>query len=59
MPRAEHIRQLADLLRIGDRLVERHGEIVRAEDGQIRVGRLELLIRMTVDDGEIVVIVLL
>ena len=28
VPRAEHICQLADLLRVGDRLVERHGEIM-------------------------------
>ena len=28
VPRAEHIRQLANLLRVGDRLVERHGEIM-------------------------------
>ena len=57
--RAEHVRQLANLLRVGDRLVERHGEIVRAEDGHIRVGRLELLIRVAVDDGEVIVVVFL
>ena len=57
--RAEHIRQLAHLLRVGDRLVERHGEIVRAEDGHIRVFRLQLLVRMAVDDREIVVVILL
>ena len=35
MPRAEHVRQLADLLRVFDRLVERLGEVVRAEDRDV------------------------
>ena len=31
----QHIRQLADLLCVGDGLVEGHGEVMRAEDGDV------------------------
>ncbi len=57
--RAQHVRQLAHLLRVGDGLVEGHGEVVRAQNGQVGVVGLQILIRMSVDHGEVVVVVLL
>ena len=41
--RAQHVRQLTDLLGVGDGLVERIGEVVRAQDGQVRVVGLQVL----------------
>ena len=38
----EHIGELADLLRVGDRLVEGHGEVVRAEYRDVGVAALEV-----------------
>ena len=57
--RAEHICQLADLLRVFNGLIERLIEVVRAEYGEVCVIALELLVGVSVDDGEIVVVVLL
>ena len=57
--RAEHICQLADLLRVFNGLIERLIEIVGAEYGEVRVVALELLVGVSVDDGEVVVVVLL
>ena len=57
--RAQHVRQLTDLLRVGDGLVERLGEVVADQNGQVRVVALFLLEAVAVDDGQIVVVVLL
>ena len=59
MTRSEHIGQLSDLLRVFDRLIERHIEVVRAKDCKIGIVGFQLLIGMSVDDGEIVVVILL
>ena len=55
----EHVRELTDLLRVADGLVERHGEVVRAENGEVRVRALHFLERVAVHDGETVVVILL
>ena len=59
LARAQHICELAHLLRVLDRLIERLIERVRAQDGEVGVLALELLIAVPVDDGEVVVVVLL
>ena len=55
----KHVCELANLLSIGYRLIEGNGEIVGAEDGKIGVVALQLLIGMTVYNGEIVIVVFL
>lgn len=44
MSRAEHVCQLADLLCVFDRLVERLIEVVGAEYREVRVVALELFV---------------
>ena len=46
----EHVGQLADLLRVGNRLIERDGEIVAAQHGNVGVVALEILVAVAVDD---------
>ena len=58
-PRAEHVGQLADLLRVGDGLVERLGKIVADQDRQVGVGAFEVLVAVAVDNGEVIVVVFL
>ena len=55
----QHVGQLTHLLGIGDRLVEGDAEIVGAQNRQIRIVRLQVLIAMAVDHRQIVVVVLL
>ena len=57
--RAQHIRQLADLLRVGDGLVERLSKIMADEDRQVGVVALLLFEAVAVDDRQIIVVVLL
>ncbi len=57
--RTEHVCQLADLLSVSDRLIERVRKVMRAKNGKVCVVTFELLIRMTVDNGKIVVVILL
>ena len=59
VPVSQHIRQFAHFLCIGDRLVKRHGKIVRAENGKIRVLALEFFIRMAVYNGKVIIIIFL
>ena len=59
VPRAQHVGQLAHLLRVGDGLVERLGKIVADEDGQVGVAAFLLFKAVAVDDGEVVVVVFL
>ncbi len=56
---SEHVSQLADLLRVLYRLVERNAEIVRAEYREVGVVGLEILVGVSVNYREIVVVVLL
>ncbi|MPM86470.1 hypothetical protein SDC9_133559 [bioreactor metagenome] len=56
---AQHIGQLAHLLGIGNGLVEGDAEIVGAQNRQIRIVGLQVLIAVTVDHRQIVVVVLL
>ena len=56
---AQHIGQLADLLCIGNGLIEGIGEIVAAEDREVGVAALEFLVAVSVDHGEVVVVILL
>ena len=56
---AQHVRQLADLLRVGDGLVERLGEIVADENRKVGVVALLLLEAVAVDNSQIVVVVFL
>lgn len=57
--RAEHIGEFAYLDCVFDRLLERLGEGVRTKDCEVGVLALELLITVSVDDGEVVVVILL
>ena len=59
MPCAQHVGQLADLLGVGDGLVEGLGEVVGDEDGEVGVFALLLLEAVAVDHGEVVVVVFL
>ena len=59
MPVAEHVGQFADLLRIGNGLVKRHGEIVRAQNGKVGIVGLAFLIGMSVDDRQVIIVILL
>ncbi len=59
LARPQHVGQLPHLLGVGDGLVEGDAEIVGAEDGQVCVVTFIILIRMSVDHRQIVVIVLL
>ena len=59
MPVCEHIRKLADLLCVCDRLVEGVAEIMRNENGYVCVVGFDILERVTVDDGKVIVIVFL
>jgi hypothetical protein len=59
MARAQHIGQFANLLSVENRLMERLGEIVRAQNRQVGVGALLFFIRMTIDHREIVIVILL
>ena len=55
----EHIGQLAYLLCVFDRLIERLAEVVRYQNRKVGIGRLLILVRMSVDYCEIVVVILL
>ena len=55
----EHVRQFAYLFRVLYGLIERIGEVVRAENGKVGVVGFFILERVTVDDGEIVVVIFL
>ena len=55
----QHIGQLAHFLCIGDRLVEGNREIVGAEDGEVGVVALEVLVGMSIHHRQVVIIVLL
>ena len=56
---AEHVGQLTNLLRIGNRLIEGGGKVMGNENGKVGVIRLVHLVGMSIDDGKIVVVVLL
>ena len=55
----QHVGQLADFLCVGDGLVERLGEVVADQNGQVCVVALLLLEAVAVDDSEVVVVVFL
>ena len=55
----QHVGQLTHLLSICDGLVKRNAEIVRAENGEVRVVALHLFVGMAVDHCQVVVVVLL
>ena len=55
----QHVGQLAHLLGVGNGLVEGHGEVVGAENGQVGVVALLLLVGVAVDHRQVVVIVFL
>ncbi len=57
--RAEHICEFAYLDCVFDRLLERLGKGVRTKDCKVGVLAFEFLITMSVDDGEVVVVILL
>ena len=59
MSGTEHIRKFTDLLRIGDRLIERMAEVVRAQNRKIRIVGFELLVGMSVYYSQIVIVVFL
>lgn len=59
MPRAQHIGEFPDLLCVCDGLIEGIGKVMGTENGHIGVVRFQFLITVTVDDGEIVVVILL
>ena len=57
--RAQHIGKFAYLLSVRYRLIERLREVVRAKYRQVGIGRFQLFIAVSVDDGEVVVVVFL
>ena len=56
---AQHVGQLAHLLRVGDGLVEGLVEVVRAQDGHVGVGGFFLLVGVPVDHCQVVVVIFL
>ena len=56
---AQHVAEPADVLRIGDRLVERLAEVMRAQDGEVGVLGFPLLEGVTVYHRKAAVVVLL
>lgn len=57
--RAQHVRQLAHLLRVFDRLIERLVEVVGAQNGEVCVIGFFIFIGMAVHDGEVVIVIFL
>ena len=55
----QHVGQLAHLLCVGDGLVEGDGEVVGAQDGEVRVVALQVLVGVAVHHRQVVVVVLL
>ena len=56
---AKHVAQAADVLGVGNGLVEGRAEVVRAQDGQVGVVALELLVGVAVHHRQAAVVVLL
>ena len=59
VPGTQHVGQFANLLGIGNGLVERLGKVVADQNGQVGVAGFQILVAVTVDDRQVIVIVFL
>ena len=50
VPGTQHVGQFANLLGIGNGLVERLGKVVADQNGQVGVAGFQILVAVTVDD---------